>query len=203
VSEPSVAFPGSDAEYLAQELYGTRNRADRFYRDQLVDVLTPTMQEFIAEQSELVVSSVDPEGRPDSSVRFGEPGFVSIVDERTVAWPEMRGNGVLTTIGNLLKNPAAHLMFLDRAARIGLHLRGHTRILECEDMADEHPQVIATARVPREPDRWVLLHLATAYVHCRKHFPRPGGDVAWGTDDARAKGGDFFGAKRTRTPWST
>jgi uncharacterized protein len=202
VSEPSVAFPGSDAEYLAQELYGTRERADRFYRDQLLDVLTPQMTRFIAEQTEMVVSSVDPEGRPDTSVRFGEPGFVSVVDDRTLAWPELRGNGVMTTLGNLLKNPAAHLMFLDRTARIGLHLRGQTRILEADEMADEHPRIVAGAEYARAPELWVLLHLATAYVHCRKHFPRTDGQVDWGTDDARAKGNDYFGAKDTRSPWS-
>jgi predicted pyridoxine 5'-phosphate oxidase superfamily flavin-nucleotide-binding protein len=207
VSEPSVSFPGSDAEYLAQELYGTRERADRFYRDQLVDVLTPRMQEFIAERTELVVSSVDPEGRPDTSVRFGDPGFVSVLDERTLAWPELRGNGVMTTVGNLLKNSAAHLMFLDRAARIGLHLRGHTRILEAEDMADEHPRVVAATNHSRGnrsrgPERWVLLYLATAYVHCRKHFPEADRDIAEGADDNRAKGGDYFGTKHTPKPWA-
>ena len=172
----------------ARDLYGSR-------------LDEPRMQEFIAAQTELVVSSVDPEGRPDTSVRFGDPGFVSVLDERTLAWPELRGNGVMTTLGNLLKNSAAHLMFLDRTARIGLHLRGHARILEADDMADEHPEVIVAASHPRGPERWVLLHLATAYVHCRKHFPRPDGQVDWGTDDPRAKGGDYFGAKRTRMPW--
>jgi hypothetical protein len=40
-------------------------------------------------------------------------------------------------------------------------------------------------------------------VHCRKHFPRPDGQIDWGTDDVRAKGGDFFGTKHTPTPWSS
>jgi predicted pyridoxine 5'-phosphate oxidase superfamily flavin-nucleotide-binding protein len=202
VSGTPAIFPGSDAEYLAQELYGTRNRADRFYRDQLLDTLTPQMADFIARQGEMVVSSVDPEGHPDASVRFGEPGFVRVLDERTLAWPELRGNGVLTTLGNLLKNPAAHLMFLDREARIGLHLRGQTRVLEAVDMADEHPTVVPDHAGARAPERWVVLHLATSYVHCRKHFPRSDGPIDWGTDDTNAKGGDYFGAKRTESPWS-
>lgn len=212
VSEPSASFPGSDAEYLAQELYGTRQRADRFYRDQLLDTLTPRMVEFLGRQGEMIVSSVNPDGHPDASIRFGEPGFVRVLDERTVAWPELRGNGVLTTLGNLLKNPAAHLMFLDRGARIGLHLRGHTRVLDAEDMAEDYPGAVpATGRAAdpagsgaagRCDERWVVLHLANSYIHCRKHFPRPDGPVEWGTDDARAKGGDYFGAKHTPSPWA-
>ena len=74
----SDRFPGSGGEYLAQELYGTRERADRFYRDQMLDVLTPRMVEFLGEQTEMVVASVDTDGHPDASIRFGEPGFVAV-----------------------------------------------------------------------------------------------------------------------------
>ena len=42
-----------------------------------------------------------------------------------------------------------------------------------------------------------MLHLSTTYIHCRKHFPKTDGAVEWGTDDPRAKGGDYFGAKDT------
>ena len=141
----SDLFPQSGGEFLAQELYGSRERADRFYRDQMLDLLTPQMIEFLADQTEMIVASVDTEGRPDASVRFGDPGFVVVLDERTVAWPELRGNGVMTTVGNLLKHPPAHLMFLDRATRIGLHLRGVTRVVEPDDFVEDYPQV-----APRE-----------------------------------------------------
>jgi hypothetical protein len=169
----------------------------------MLDMLTGQMAEFLADQTEMVVASVDTEGRPDVSVRFGEPGFVAVLDERTVAWPELRGNGVLTTVGNLLKNPPAHLMFLDRAARIGLHLRGFTRVLEVDDVAEDYPQLSTRTFPGRGPDRWVVLHLSNAYIHCRKHFPTRDGAIDWGTDDPRAKGGDYFGAKDTPSPWAT
>jgi hypothetical protein len=46
-----------------------------------------------------------------------------------------------------------------------------------------------------------------AYTHCRKHLPHlvkvAGGERAWGTDDARAKGGDYFGASCEPRPWVT
>lgn len=195
-------YPQSGGEFLAQELYGTRERAERFYRDQMLDMLTPQMVGFLSEQTEMVVASVDTEGRPDASIRFGEPGFVAVLDERTVAWPELRGNGVLTTVGNLLKNPPAHLMFLDRAARIGLHLRGFTRVLEPDDVAEDHPRLAERAFPGRGPERWVVMHLSSTYIHCRKHFPKHDGAVEWGTDDPRAKGGDYFGAKDTPSPWA-
>ncbi|MEO8888516.1 MAG: pyridoxamine 5'-phosphate oxidase family protein [Jatrophihabitantaceae bacterium] len=195
-------WPGSDGEHHAQDMYGTRDRALRFYRDQVLERLTPEMVEFLGRQTQMIVASVDPAGHPDASVRFGEPGFVAVLDEWTLAWPELRGNGVLTTLGNLIKNPAAHLMFLDAEARIGLHLRGQTRILEAEQMSLEHPEVVDAHIGGRAPERWVLLSLETSYVHCRKHFPRTDGEIEWGTDDVKAKGGDYFGAKQTPSPWA-
>ena len=133
---------------------------------------------------------------PSGSPRFGEPGFVVPIDERTVSWPEMRGNGVMTSLGNLVKNPKAHLIFPDLSERIGLHLRGETTIVEHDVMCLEHPAIVASVKTPRPPERWVILKLEVGYVHCRKHFPRcDDKPVDWGTDDVKAKGGSYFGAK--------
>ena len=47
----------------------------------------------------------------------------------------------------------------------------------------------------------MVLKLEVAYVHCRKHFPRTDNKpVDWGTDDVKAKGGDYFGAKELSSP---
>jgi predicted pyridoxine 5'-phosphate oxidase superfamily flavin-nucleotide-binding protein len=194
--------PGSAGEHLLQAQHGTEKRAEQFYRDQMLDTLTPRMVEFLGRQTQMIVASADPEGRPDASVRFGEPGFVAVLDEHTLAWPELRGNGVMTTLGNLIKNPAAHLMFLDNEERIGLHLRGHADIVEADVMAEDHPHVANRATTGRPLERWVVLRLETSYVHCRKHFPRADAPIDWGTDDVRAKGGDYFGAKDTPSPWA-
>jgi len=213
----SVPRPGSDAEHFLQDLYGTRERADRFYREQLLDCLTPRMMAFLGRQTQMIIATTDVEGHPDASVRFGEPGFVSVLDERSIAWPELRGNGVMTSLGNIAKNPWTHVMFLDPGERIGLHVRGQSTIVEPDVMAEDFPEVVN--RPPtgsRPPDRWVLLRLTHSYVHCRKHFPRaeetlPRVEEVFarsdeglipGFDEVKAKGGDYFGAKETPAPWS-
>lgn len=202
MSAKATPKPGSDGEHLLQDLYRTEDRADRFYRDQMLDTLTPRMVGFLREQTQMIVATVDTDGRPDVSVRFGERGFVTALDEKTLCWPELRGNGVLTTLGNIAKTPAAHLMFLDNSERIGLHLRGDATIVEAEDMPEEYRTRAHSPSTGRAPDRWVVLTLETSYIHCRKHFPKKSGTVQWGTDDVRAKGGDYFGAKGTPSPWS-
>jgi predicted pyridoxine 5'-phosphate oxidase superfamily flavin-nucleotide-binding protein len=75
--------PGSGGEHLLQDLYGTRERADAFYRDQLLDTLTPRMVEFLGRQTQMILATADADGRPDASVRFGEAGFVSAIWSRT------------------------------------------------------------------------------------------------------------------------
>jgi uncharacterized protein len=195
-------WPASDGERLIQDLYGSEQRANRFYNEQMIDVLTPRMREFLADQTWMVLCTADDEGMPSGSPRFGEPGFVMPIDDRTVTWPELRGNGVMTSLGNLVKNPKAHLMFPDMDERIGLHLRGETMIIEHDVMCIEHPALVASVKTPRCPERWVVLKLEVAYVHCRKHFPRTDNKpVDWGTDDVKAKGGDYFGARELVKPW--
>jgi predicted pyridoxine 5'-phosphate oxidase superfamily flavin-nucleotide-binding protein len=196
------SWPASEGERLLQDLYGSTQRANRFYNEQMVDVLTPRMCEFLAAQTWMVLCTADEDGMPSGSPRFGEPGFVMPIDERTVTWPELRGNGVMTSLGNLAKNPKAHLMFPDMKERIGLHLRGETTIVEHDVMCIEYPSLAASIKTPRPPERWVVLRLEVAYVHCRKHFPRNDNKpVEWGTDDVKAKGGDYFGARSSSKPW--
>ena len=163
----SSQWPASDGERLLQDLYGSTTRADRFYNEQVVDVLTDRMLHFLAKQTWMVLCTADENGIPSGSPRFGEPGFVIPIDERTVTWPELRGNGVMTSLGNLVKNPKAHLMFPDMLERIGLHLRGETTIVEHHVMCAEYPSLVASVKTLRPPERWVVLKLEVAYVHGR------------------------------------
>ena len=200
--QESSQWPASEGERLLQDLDGSTERADRFYNEQMVEVLTPRMREFLARQTWMILCTADENGMPSGSPRFGEPGFVMPIDERTVTWPELRGNGVMTSLGNLVKNPKAHLMFPDMGERIGLHLRGETTIVDHDVMRADRPALVVAVKTPRPPERWVVLSLEVAYVHCRKHFPRTDDQpVEWGTDDVRAKGGDYFGAKGLPKPW--
>ena len=94
-------LPGSDGEHRLQEVYGRTGSALAFYRNQVLDHLNSAMQVFIARQEMLFVATADRHGEADASFRAGTPGFVRVLDERTVAYPEYRGNGVMASLGNL------------------------------------------------------------------------------------------------------
>lgn len=201
-------LPGSAGEHHVQKVLGTTERAERFYRDQVLDHLNERMREFIARQEMMFVATADSHGNCDSSFRAGPPGFVHIIDDRRLAYPEFRGNGVLASLGNIAENPGIGMMFLDFTRdRIGLHVNGRAAILDDPDLRRLAPDAPQPQIPGQRAQVWVLAEVDEAYIHCRKHLPRlrpieDGESAAWGTDDTRSKGGDFFAARETASPWS-
>jgi predicted pyridoxine 5'-phosphate oxidase superfamily flavin-nucleotide-binding protein len=197
--------PGSRGEHDLQARYGTRLRAEAFYTHQMLSYLNPQMRAFIARQEMFFLSTADGHGECDVSFRAGVAGFVHVLNEKILVYPEYRGNGVLASLGNIAENPHAGLLFIDFFRdKIGLHVNGSACILSNEALL-AFPEVSAALRAAiaetsgRRPERWVLVTVEEAYIHCSKHVPRlkkAGEEVRhWGSDDVRAKGGDYFKAK--------
>lgn len=193
-----VHSPGSQGEHLLQSVYGTAERAGRFYRDQMCNRLLPTMVEFVGRMEMVFVATADGHGECDATVRAGPAGFVHVLDEGHLAYPEYRGNGVLASLGNISENPHVALLMIDFVRDlIGLHVNGRARIVEDDDMRAAYPNLPAPDVPGRRAELWVVVDVEEAYVHCRKHIPRMvpvPHNRAWGTDDVRRKGGDYFGA---------
>jgi uncharacterized protein len=200
-------LPGSHGEHLLQCAYGSRDRAKKFYNDQVLDHLNDAMMEFIGRMDMAFIASADASGECDSSFRAGPPGFMRVLDERHVAYPEYRGNGVLASLGNISENPHLAILMVDFVRDlIGLHVNGRATVVEDEQLRLVHPDLPAEFDRGRIPERWVVVEVEEAYIHCRKHIPRlqPVERTRdWGTDDVRRKGGDYFGAKGVPRPWQT
>ncbi|WP_378735807.1 pyridoxamine 5'-phosphate oxidase family protein [Nocardia brasiliensis] len=190
---------GSDGEHELQDRYGTQDRAARFYNDQVLDRLNSMMIEFIGRMDMAFIATSDKHGECDASFRAGAPGFLHVIDERTIAYPEYRGNGVLASLGNILENPHVGILLIDFVRDlIGLHINGSARIIPDTTLRNATPGL--PSNLPgRAAERWVVVDIEEAYIHCRKHIPHlvPADreQREWGTDNVRAKGGDYFGAK--------
>ena len=208
-TEPLSCPIGSPHEFRLQMEFGTQTRAQAFYRNQVLDLLNPEMMVFIAQQRMIFVASSDASGSADCSPRFGPAGFVRVLRDGSLCWPEYRGNGVLATLANIVDNPRVALLFLDfERAKIGLHVNGRAWICSNDHMTGypySTPMVEADAATEggRHPECWVLLDVEEAYVHCSKHIPlmrvlTRDEEVHWGTDDTRLKGGDYFRARHSR-----
>lgn len=197
---PTHRLPGSAGEHLLQERYGTTERARRFYREQLVDKLNPRMIEFIGRMEMMFVATSDGEGECDCTFRAGPPGFVRVLDAHRLTWPEYRGNGVLASLGNMAENAHVGLLFLDFFGDvIGLHVNGAAKVVDDEVMRAAYPDLPVDPVPGRRAERWVSVAVDEAYIHCAKHIPRMmklPRSRAWGVDDVRRKGGDYFEAAR-------
>jgi uncharacterized protein len=202
----SSDFPGCVGERQLQREERSEDRAERFYRQQVLDRLNDSMQEFVARQEMLFVATADSHGECDSSFRAGPPGFIRVLDERTLAYPEYRGNGVMASMGNIRENGNIGLLMIDFFRDvIGLHVNGRARVVADADLRRAFPLPPADTHPGRRAHLWVLVEVAEAYIHCSKHIPllqRLPKEQYWGTDDFKRKGGDFFGARDTPSPWA-
>ena len=157
----------------------------------------------------MFVGTADAKGNADSAFRCGHAGFVKVLDDRTVAYPEYRGNGVMASLGNISENPHVGLLFIDFGDQIGLHINGGETIVENNEFLEflkDHPaeQSVLGDAVLRDIiesdgghlEHWVMVSVDEAYVQCSKHIPpmrRMDHDIKWGGEDHHAKGGDYFG----------
>ncbi|MBF6223839.1 pyridoxamine 5'-phosphate oxidase family protein [Nocardia abscessus] len=190
---------GSDGERELQERYGTQDRAQRFYDDQVLDRLNPAMIEFIGRMDMAFIATADKHGECDSTFRAGLPGFLHVIDERRIAYPEYRGNGVMASLGNIMENSHVGILLIDFVRDlIGLHINGSAHLVSDPALRSVVTDLPVNHK-GRVAEHWVVVDVEEAYIHCRKHIPHlvpaPREQREWGTDNVRAKGGDYFGAK--------
>ncbi|SOC43446.1 pyridoxamine 5'-phosphate oxidase family protein [Salinicoccus kekensis] len=195
----------SQGERILQERFNTTKRANAFYNNQMIDFLNEDMQDFIKQQSFIFMSTSDAAGNCDSTFKAGEPGFVHIIDEKCLMYPEYRGNGVMASLGNITENPHIGLLFMDFTEHhIGLHVNGGAEIIENDALhtvVDEDTVEALTLQHAGRAERWVLISVHEAYIHCSKHIPHfvdKNASNDWGTDDVKKKGGDFFNVKKDK-----
>jgi predicted pyridoxine 5'-phosphate oxidase superfamily flavin-nucleotide-binding protein len=90
--------------------------------------LSAAQQAWVAACDTFFIATAHPDAGADVSHRGGNPGFVHVVDPRTLIWPDYTGNGMFQTLGNLALHPAAGLLFLDFDAGRTLQLTGNAAV---------------------------------------------------------------------------
>jgi predicted pyridoxine 5'-phosphate oxidase superfamily flavin-nucleotide-binding protein len=96
-----------------QDRFDSRRIADRI-NDLLVhDTIDPGSAAFIESVDMMFVSTVDASGQPTCSYKGGDPGFVRVLDETTLAFPSYDGNGMFLTLGNAAETAKIGLLFID------------------------------------------------------------------------------------------
>lgn len=145
-----------------QDRFDTRALADRIDGLLVTDTLDEGDAAFVRERDMFFLASADAEGRPTCSYKGGEPGFVRVLDERTVAFPCYDGNGMYLSTGNVLVNPNVGLLFLDLE-------RGHRMRLEGEASIDLEDPLMAAYH---EAQFIVRVRARVVYPNCPRYIHR-------------------------------
>ncbi len=128
-----------------QDRFDTRRLADRLEQVKVADSIGPQDRAFIESLDMFFLATADREGRPTCSYKGGDPGFVRVLDERTVAFPAYDGNGMFLSAGNVLVNPEVGLLFVCFERRRRLRLNGTAEVDEA--LAADWPGALFGVRV--------------------------------------------------------
>jgi len=96
-----------------QDRFDARRLADRIEERLVADALSPDDAASVAAADMFFLATADAQGRPTCSYKGGDPGFVKVLDPRTIAFPIWDGNGMYLSAGNVLANPHVGLLFID------------------------------------------------------------------------------------------
>ena len=147
----------------AQEANGSGEYWANFHADRASDRFTPAEAAFIAERDSLYMATVSESGWPYVQHRGGLPGFIRVLDDRTLAIPDFRGNRQYISTGNLATDDRAALILMDYPHRRRLKLYAH---VEAKDLADE----LALPGYRAKVERGLIIHLAAFDWNCPQHI---------------------------------
>jgi uncharacterized protein len=107
-----------------QRQFDTVRLADRLEQVKYRTHITPEDREFIERRDMFFLATADAEGRPNCSYKGGDPGFVRVLDETTLVFPNYDGNGMYLSFGNARMNPHVGMLFIDFESPRRLRLNG-------------------------------------------------------------------------------
>ncbi|MGA5325271.1 MSMEG_1061 family FMN-dependent PPOX-type flavoprotein [Streptomyces griseoincarnatus] len=131
-----------------------------------IDHLTHETRALIGCASLVLVGSTDAEGRADVTPRGGPPGFVAVLDDRTLAIPDATGNKRLDTLQNVVETGRVGLLFVVPGRTTTLRVNG-------DAFVTARPELLGQlTAVGKPPVSAIVVRIEQAYPHCPKSLMR-------------------------------
>jgi len=130
-----------------QDRFDTRRLADRIEERIVRERIDDDDRAFIEARDMFFIATVDEDGQPQSSYKGGDPGFVRVLDEHTIAFPVYDGNGMYLTAGNLLATKKVGLLFIDFEGRKRVRLNGVASVDGADPLLADYPEAQLVVRV--------------------------------------------------------
>lgn len=153
----------------AQELRGSRQTYQRYIANgDANDTITPEIQNFIAQLDGFYLGTVGSNGYPYIQFRGGMPGFLKVLNEKTLGFADFSGNVQYITVGNLSGNHKAFLFLMDYRHRKRIKIWGKAEYIEGD------PVLIEQLKMPNDPskiERAIIFHVEAISENCPQHIP--------------------------------
>lgn len=153
----------------AQERRGSREIYDRYIsQGSANDSITPKLEKFIAQLDGFYLGTVSSNGYPYIQFRGGQPGFLKVLDEKTLGFADFSGNVQYITVGNLSGSDRAFLFLMDYRHRKRVKVWGRARVIEGDLGLIER---LEDPNYPAKVERAILFEVEAFSENCPQHIP--------------------------------
>jgi len=148
---------------------GSRNAYQQREQRPWKATVTPDLAAFIAAQTSFFMATATANGQPYIQHRGGPPGFLHVLDDKTLAFADFAGNRQYLTQGNLADNPKAYLFLIDYVNRQRIKIWGTAKVVE------DDPELLAKL-MPKaykaRPEQVIVFTITAWDSNCPQHIPQ-------------------------------
>lgn len=131
--------------------------------------ITPDLAAFVAAQRSIFLATASADGQPYIQHRGGPPGFLRVIDEKTLGFADYRGNRQYISQGNLVENPKAYLFLIDYMNRQRVKIWGTAKIVEGDAALTEK---LMPEDYGAKPEQVLLFTVEAWNGNCPQHIPQ-------------------------------
>jgi uncharacterized protein len=159
-----------DTVKALQERSGSRSAYSRLESGPITNnQLGPEEIAFIEAQDSFFLASLNESGWPYIQHRGGPPGFLKVLENNQLGFPDFKGHRQYLSFGNILKNPRVSLFLIDYPARARLKVFGHAKLVEGDSLPD------ALRNIENDPaatpiERGIIIQVEAFHWNCPKYI---------------------------------
>ncbi len=162
-----IAF--TESVKAQQEKYGSRRSYARIEAQARGTEISENEAEFIGERDGFYLATAGETGFPYVQFRGGPKGFLKVLDAKTLAYADFRGNMQYISVGNLSRNDKAALILMDYANRQRLKIYARIEVVEAKDAPEMIAQLQDTS-YNAQVERAMILHVEAFDWNCPQHI---------------------------------
>ena len=153
------------------------------------DRVTPELAEFIAQRDSFYLATANAAGQPYIQHRGGPRGFLHVIDDRTLAFADFRGNRQYITVGNLAENDRAFIFLMDYEHQQRIKIWGSAKVVEGDAALLSR---LMPAGYAARPEQAIVFSIDAWDANCPQHIPR-----LYSEDDVASTAGAYCGTGGT------